>query len=237
MATNSIHRPGHRLSVVCTHPTTPDSGQPCRLADHTGVALITEGDSISGETTVDFGPGVWDLPVDARNDAGDVAVAIGDDLYYVDADIDDGTGFLSKKASGRYFGWALEAVTSGELSTIKVAHDPATVGNQTATDLLRLGAHEVVTIATGVATITKSNVWLAAESSTSDQLDTLTLAGAADGDVVFLRSDTGDTITVDDANIDLGAATRAIAPGGCLALIFDGTSWAELFFITAADNA
>jgi hypothetical protein len=103
--------------------------------------------------------------------------------------------------------------------------------------LLRLGAHEVVTIASGVATITKSNVWLAAESGTTDQLDTLTLEGAADGDVVLLRSDTGDTITVDDANIDLGAATRAIAPGGCLALIYDGTSWAELFFIAAADNA
>lgn len=103
--------------------------------------------------------------------------------------------------------------------------------------LLKLGAHEVITIASGVATITKSNVWLAAESGTTDQLDTLTLAGAADGDVVLLRSDTGDTITVDDANIDLGAATRAVAPGGCLALIYDGTSWAELFFITAADNA
>lgn len=115
--------------------------------------------------------------------------------------------------------------------------DDLTVTGSATVGLFGLGAHEVVTIASGVATITKSNVWLAAESSTTDQLDTLTLAGAKDGDVVFLRSDTGDTITVDDANIDLGAATRAIAPGGCLALIYDGTSWAELFFITAADNA
>jgi len=138
-------------------------------------------------------------------------------------------------------------VTAGDDVTVTddvtVGDDLTVTGNLTTTAVkatipnLSFGAHELVTIATGVATITKSNVWLAAESSTSDQLDTLTKADAADGDIVLLRSDTGDTITVDDANIDLGAATRAIAPGGCLALIYDGTSWAELFFIAAADNA
>ena len=103
--------------------------------------------------------------------------------------------------------------------------------------LLRLGAPTVVTIASGVATITTGFVALAAESSTTDQLDTLTLAGAGEGDIVLLIADAGDTITVDDANIDLGAATRAIGPGGCLALRFDGTSWCELFFLAGADNA
>lgn len=127
---------------------------------------------------------------------------------------------------------ASDDITVGDDLTVT---DLATITKATV-GLLSLGAHEVITIASGVATITKSNVWLAAESSTTDTLDTLTLTGAKDGDLVFLRSDTGDTITVDDANIDLGAATRAIAPGGCLALIFDGTSWAELFFIAAADN-
>lgn len=103
--------------------------------------------------------------------------------------------------------------------------------------LLRLGAPTVVTIASGVATITTGFVALAAESSTSDQLDTLTLVGAGAGDIVLLVADTGDTITVDDANIDLGAATRAIGPGGCLALRYDGTSWVEMFFLAGADNA
>ena len=102
--------------------------------------------------------------------------------------------------------------------------------------LLRLGAPTIVTIATGVATITTGFVALAAESSTTDQLDTLTLSGAGAGDIVLLVADVGDTITVDDANIDLGAATRAIGPGGCLALRHDGTSWAELFFLAGADN-
>jgi len=102
--------------------------------------------------------------------------------------------------------------------------------------LLRLGAPTVVTIASGVATITTGFVALAAESSTTDQLDTLTLSGAGAGDFVLLVADTGDTITVDDANIDLGAATRAIGPGGCLALRHDGTSWCEVFFLAGADN-
>lgn len=102
--------------------------------------------------------------------------------------------------------------------------------------LLRLGSPTVVTIASGVATITTGFVALAAESSTTDQLDTLTLATAGAGDIVLLVADTGDTITVDDANIDLGAATRAIGPGGCLALRYDGTSWVEMFFLAGADN-
>lgn len=103
--------------------------------------------------------------------------------------------------------------------------------------LLRLGAPDVVTIASGVATITKGFTALAAESSTSDQLDTLTLAGALEGDVVLLVADTGDTITVDDANINLGAATRAVGPGGCLLLRYDGSEWTEMLFLAGADNA
>ena len=104
--------------------------------------------------------------------------------------------------------------------------------------LFRLGPPTVVTIATGVATITTGFVALAAETSTADQLDTLTLAGVQDGDVVLLIADTGDTITVDDATINLGAATRAIAPGGSLQLRYDGaeSQWTELTFVAGADN-
>lgn len=103
--------------------------------------------------------------------------------------------------------------------------------------LLRLGAPTVVTIDGGVATISTGFVALAAETGEADQLDTLTLAGAGEGDVVLLVADTGDTITVDDANIDLGGATREVGPGGCLALRYDGTSWVEMFFLAGADNA
>lgn len=99
------------------------------------------------------------------------------------------------------------------------------------------GAGEAVTIASGVATITKSYVVLDAEGAgTTDQLDTLTKADAAAGDIVLLTVNATDTITVDDANINLAAATRAIAPGGSLMLVYDGTEWTELFFTAATDN-
>lgn len=99
------------------------------------------------------------------------------------------------------------------------------------------GAGEAVTIASGVATITKPHVILDAEGAgTTDQLDTITYANAAAGDLLLLTANATDTITVDDANIDLGAATRAIAPGGSLLLRYDGASWVELAFLTAADN-
>ena len=98
---------------------------------------------------------------------------------------------------------------------------------------------QTITIASGVATVTRLSpvIVLAAESSTTDTLDTLTVSDIQAGDTTILVADTGDTITVDDANIDLAAATRAIAPGGSLGLRYDGTSWVELYFTAAADNA
>ena len=99
--------------------------------------------------------------------------------------------------------------------------------------------YQVITIASGVATVPKLTpvIVLAAESSTTDTLDTLTVTNVLRGDTTILVADTGDTITVDDANIDLGAATRAIAPGGSLHVRYDGTSWVEVAFLAAADNA
>lgn len=103
--------------------------------------------------------------------------------------------------------------------------------------LLGLGTGEAVTIASGVATVTKSYVVLDAEGAgTTDQLDTITMANVAAGDLLLLTVNATDTITVDDANINLGAATRAVAPGGALLLYYDGTEWTELAFIAASDN-
>lgn len=118
MATNLIRRDVNGLSVVCSHPAAPDSGDPVRVNQMTGVALTDEGDggNAATETTVDFGPRVYDLSVKAVNDSGNSAVAFGDQLYYVDAD----TPVLSKKASGYFFGFALEAISSGATDTINV---------------------------------------------------------------------------------------------------------------------
>ena len=107
-------------------------------------------------------------------------------------------------------------------------NQPATAKNQ-----------QSVTIASGVATVERLTpvVLLVGEGAANDTLDTLTVTNAVAGDTVILISDGSDTITVDDANIDLGAGTRAVAPGGSITLRYDGTSWAEVAWTTAADNA
>lgn len=109
---------------------------------------------------------------------------------------------------------------------------------------LRLGAVTAATIASGVLTIPAgvTYVRVASESGTSDQVDTITKADAADGDLLVLIPLNTDTITYDDANIDLGAATRAVAPGGVIVLLYNASavgaaSWQEVLFLAASDNA
>lgn len=115
MAENRVYEHARIMDVTVTHPTTPTSGDPVRFRHRVGVALINE-NSVTGKTVVDF-EGVYDLSVKGIDDAGNVAVAAGDDLYYTDAD----TPPISKKESAYYAGKALEAVSSGATATIRVA--------------------------------------------------------------------------------------------------------------------
>lgn len=119
MATNIIQKPGWSIPVVCSHPTTPSSGDPVRFGERTGIALTdeSEGGNTTGETTVYFGPCVVDVSVKGVDGSGNSAVAVGDSIYYVDAD----TPPLSKKASGYFFGFAMETISSGSTDTIQVA--------------------------------------------------------------------------------------------------------------------
>jgi predicted RecA/RadA family phage recombinase len=112
MATNRVHQDGRKLSLAVGSGVV--SGDPVVVGQMAGVAL-TDYSSVSGEATLDMG-GVYDLSVKAVDNSGNVAVAIGDALYHVDGD----TPKLSKKASGVFFGYALEAITSGQTATIKV---------------------------------------------------------------------------------------------------------------------
>ena len=111
------------LPVVVSHPTTPVSGDPVRYGELTGIALTDEGEGGNGATytTVEFGACVADVSVKAVDGSGNSAVAVGDTIYYVDAD----TPVLSKKASGYFFGFALETITSGSTDTINVLKLPA----------------------------------------------------------------------------------------------------------------
>ena len=104
---------GNAITVTVTHPTTPASGDPCRLGELVGVAADNE--AADGKTVVMFS-GVVDISVKGVDGAGNSAVAVGDRLYYVDAD----TPPVSKKNTGRPVGFALEAVTSGATDTINV---------------------------------------------------------------------------------------------------------------------
>jgi hypothetical protein len=137
-----------------------------------------------------------------------------------------------------YAGAGVEAVKV-ESAAVTLTGAVSLVGTlrRSGAGFLGLGAPEAVTIATGVATVTKPFVILDAEGAgTTDQLDTITYTSCAEGDLLLLISTATDTITVDDANINLGAATRAIAPGGSMLLRYDGTEWTEVTFLTAADN-
>lgn len=129
MAKNLVQLDGYDVSVVCSDPTTPASGDPVRVGKLTGVAQTAESSGAaadltgnpSGYTSVDFGQRIWSLSVKGVNDGGNSAVAVGDTIYYVDAD----TPKLSKKQTNQaVFGIALGAITSGATATINVLHVP-----------------------------------------------------------------------------------------------------------------
>lgn len=117
MATNRKQQDIDHMSVICTQPATPVSGDPVLWGDRPGVALVNEGSggNLTGYTTVDF-KGSYMLSVKGINGAGNSAVADGDAIYYTAGD----TPPLSKKATGVRFGTAHGAVTSGATATIEV---------------------------------------------------------------------------------------------------------------------
>jgi predicted RecA/RadA family phage recombinase len=111
---------GCHINVACDDPATPASGDPVRIGEFCGVAItaVGEGDNASGETTV-LTEGVVNLlvaGVDSSGIAGadaNVAVAVGDKVYYGDGD----TPKLSKRDGGTLFGYALGPVDSGDTTT------------------------------------------------------------------------------------------------------------------------
>lgn len=111
--------PAYLQSVAVSHPTTPASGDPVRCGNMTGVALTAE--RADGTTSIDLGPFEASFSVKGVDGAGNSAVALFDKLYYVDAD----TPVLSKKVTGKFFGYAMETVGSGSTATIRVFHPPA----------------------------------------------------------------------------------------------------------------
>lgn len=119
MATNEVFEDGDNLSLVCSHPTTPSSGDPVRYGEMVGVAQTDE--QADGKTSVTF-KGVHLLSVEGVDGSGDSAVAVGDKLFYTDADDPP----INKKTTGRAVGFAVTTettagtVTAGATATIPV---------------------------------------------------------------------------------------------------------------------
>lgn len=98
-----------------TVASTVKSGEPIMVGNAIAGVAQTSYNSADGKAVIDT-EGVFDLSVKGVNDAGNVAVAIGDRLYYTAGD----TPVLNKKVSGKFFGIALETVDSGSTTTINV---------------------------------------------------------------------------------------------------------------------
>ncbi len=99
---------------------------------------------------------------------------------------------------------------------------------------------KIFTIASGAITPTRSNVVLAAESGTTDTLDSMATGSVSDDCLLILSVDTGDTITINDAG---GAAGQIhlvdsqdliMGTNDRLFLIRDGADWYEI--ARAVDN-
>lgn len=111
MSTNDERTSSQLLELTPDHPASPASGDPIRCGDRVGVAL-TDADE-EGVVSCDFRNKVWKLPVEAN----DGNIDVHDAVYY-----DDGNDPVLNNDSGRFFGFALEAIGSGDTATIKVAH-------------------------------------------------------------------------------------------------------------------
>jgi len=118
MATNEVFKDADQMSVACTAPATPASGDPVLWGQRPGVALTDEAadGNAAGYTSVKFS-GCYEFSVKGEQAAGNVAVAAGDILYYEAGQ----TPVLNKDATnGVRFGYAGAAVTSGATATIPV---------------------------------------------------------------------------------------------------------------------
>lgn len=111
MATNEVLEAAD--TIYGPVPSGKVSGDPVVIGQMPGVALIDR--DAAGKVTMTR-IGSHNLSVKGIDGGGNSAVAIGDIIYYVEAD----TPKLSKKATGVRFGYANAAVTSGATATIEV---------------------------------------------------------------------------------------------------------------------
>ena len=116
MATNFKHK-----GKVLTVPTVSgaESGDAFVVGSYMPGVLISDAETASPYEAPVRVEGVFELSCKANNGSGDVAISVGDALYWTDKDTP-----LDKDSSEDFFGIALEAVDSGETETINVYITP-----------------------------------------------------------------------------------------------------------------
>jgi hypothetical protein len=185
MATNIKYEPGWSLNLTCTKPDAPDSGDPVRIGNLTGIAIKDE--DTAGKTVVYTGPFVAEFSV---KDNGGSGIAVGDTIWYHD----DATPVLDNvPTGGYYYGIALEAVTAGQTATIQVYHDCApggagTIGNGT------VGATQLASNAVTTDKILNANVTAAKLSAAANSRAIIVPLGAVSAttsQVVFVAPTAG----------------------------------------------
>jgi len=159
MAKNVKYEPGWRKAYACTKPDEPDSGDPVRIGNMTGIALLDE--DAAGKTVVDKGPFSAKFTV---KDNGSTGIGVGDTIWYHD----DQTPPLDNVPAGGYFyGYAEEAVANGQTAIIEVSHGCApggagTIGNGT------VGATQLASNAVTTDKILNDNVTVPKLSATAN---------------------------------------------------------------------
>ena len=112
MATNMVHDPGNQIEVVQAGRT---SGDPMVIGQIPGVAL-TSSEATTNKVTMKT-DGVFNLSVKGENNAGNIAVAVGDILYYEAGQVPP---VNKDNVAGVRFGYALDIVAIGATTTIRV---------------------------------------------------------------------------------------------------------------------
>jgi len=169
MAKNVKYEPGWRKAYACTKPDEPDSGDPVRIGNMTGIALLDE--DAAGKTVVDKGPFSAKFTV---KDNGGTGIGVGDTIWYHD----DQTPPLDNVPTGGYFyGYAEEAVAKGQTAIIEVSHGCApggagTIGNGT------VGATQLASNAVTTDKILNANVTAAKLSAAANSRAIIVPLGA-----------------------------------------------------------
>lgn len=134
MATNKV-QDGKILRL--TVASTVKANDPIVVGNGLRGVALTDYSSSDAKATVELGPVVYDLSVQAVDDAGSSAVSVGDRLYYGGS----ASPYLSKKKSGKFFGLALEAINAGSTDTINVLVAPLSGLDNASHVIIAAGIH------------------------------------------------------------------------------------------------